>query len=108
MAILPRSRLTLAAAALAALAGAASTPTLAQGGADPVEGTWYGVADAPPDSGLPVSVRLRVRLRGDSVFAPISSSSPITVRICPAVTAPGRSNRTWEPSNVMMVDSRPI
>jgi pimeloyl-ACP methyl ester carboxylesterase len=72
MAILPHSRLALAVAALVVAAGGTPTSALAQGRTDPIEGTWFGVAEAAPDSGLPVSVRLRVRLRGDSVFADLT------------------------------------
>jgi hypothetical protein len=54
--------------------------------ADPVEGEWWGVAEAAPDSGLPVSVRLKVRLRGDSVLAELTL--PESRQIALAIPSP--------------------
>ncbi|HEX8905125.1 MAG TPA: alpha/beta hydrolase, partial [Longimicrobiaceae bacterium] len=72
--------------ALAVLAAAVlAAPALAQR-ADPIEGEWYGVADVAPDSGLPVSVRLKVRLRGDSVLAELTL--PESRQIALAIPSP--------------------
>lgn len=86
MANLPYPRLTVAVATLIALACGAPASASAQGRVDPIEGTWFGVAEAPPDSGLPVSVRLRVRLRGDSVFAELTL--PESRQVALAVPSP--------------------
>jgi hypothetical protein len=50
--------------AMAASVGAAGAQ---RPGAPSIEGEWYGIADVRPDSGLPVSVRLSVAMRGDTV-----------------------------------------
>ena len=86
MTLLPHPRLAAAAAVLIVAAGGTPRPAWAQGRADPIEGTWYGVAEAAPDSGLPVSVRLHVRLRGDSVFAELTL--PESRQIALAIPSP--------------------
>lgn len=48
-----------------------------------IAGTWYGTADARPDSGLPVSLRLSLEQRGDSIRASLSlpESRQVDLRI---------------------------
>lgn len=42
------------------------------GNAQDIAGVWVGVAEARPDSGLPVSVRLKIDQKGDSVRVALS------------------------------------
>lgn len=59
--------LVRAGAVLFATAASVCAAVAQRPGTPSIEGEWYGVADVRPDSGLPVSVRLSVAMRGGTV-----------------------------------------